>query len=186
MKRSFLICLMLLLAPTLLNAGVEPFYKGEWGMSQQELEAIYGTPPAVKDVFRQNKTAYMEYPATILGQTVTAQYHFGRNDQLHKVLIDLVTPKIPGPEAMAFINEIGALIAASETPFEHCQLTPDPGKKADMYIGQWINAVTFIDIVAPVTAKPKAHLIYLRFSDNRDDHFRQFFDELKTKVKAKE
>lgn len=180
--KIILTLLCVLFCTTPIYAGIEPFYKGEWGMGQQQIMALYDTKPVVEGVLKKNKVPYINYELEILGAKAVVQYQFTRDDKLFKVLMDITTPKMDGTATLALIDELGKLVVASGTPFEHCALLPNLTDRADAYIAQWINDDTFVDVVAGITVKPKIQTIYLRFWHNEDGHFQQFFDQLKAKV----
>lgn len=160
-------------------AGMEPFFKGEWGMGQDEISALHtGETPHIGS--RNNpdlKT--MIYNTKEPDVIYRIRYFFiEKTDRLSMVDTQLIYQNVTPPEAQAIMDKIMNDIsgnANSADPFRHCIISSDVFEstvETGRYL--WVNQTTAIDL----SFKHQLEGQWIRFEISFSDMQNPVFEEV--------
>lgn len=139
-------------AATAAHANMEPFYKGEWNMTPEQIMALYDTEPVDKSTVNSMET--LAYQTTVNAYAITITYYFGKQlpTSSKKRLwyvnceIDISTMSIPECETMTL--ELLQYIHDSANTFDYdymSSITHDINMKERWsFRGGYINNTTAI------------------------------------------
>lgn len=151
-KLSVFTALFLLFTAAPLFAGMEPFFKGEWGMTPQEIHGLYGTA-AVQSAANADG-AQLTYVTQIEGYPATVAYTFDDDNRLYQVYVSFQPPRMPSNEVKALLATLADTIVADDEndPFDH-----ETGEfnypMEGVWNGfhTWQNATDYIGLMATIT-----------------------------------
>lgn len=184
--RKFILCILVLLfcaAP--LYAGMEPFYKGQWGMGMEELKALYQEAPMNDQFSRFYQTRELEYEQELEGQKVVVTYVFDQDLKLSAVgITDYAFTNISDHifrEVRDSIQE--ALTTMLKPKAEFAEIREQSGDEI-YYEWAWLNDNTYADVF--VKAKPSQdfndYRISFLFYNNTDGVFNTQFAEVRERA----
>lgn len=151
-KLAGLILAVLLLAAAPACAGMEPFFKGDWGMTPQEIHGLYGTA-AVQSAANAGG-AQLTYVTEIEGFPATTAYTFDDDNRLYQVYVSFQPQKLSLAEVQALLVKLADMITPAEEsdPFKH-----ETGEfnypMEGVWNGfhTWQNATDYVGLMATVT-----------------------------------
>lgn len=155
-----------------LHAGIEPFFKGEWGMQPEEIKTFYDIEPreSVFDtnlgVSKPNFILTLTYPFGPWGGPTNATYFFNGETRALKMVSIPLKFKIDGDSNVKPIMEqIEAMILAAapaDDPFEATDIMVDRNEKS------WLNKTTFVTISYAVNTELKSLGCHVTFFNTQD------------------
>lgn len=173
--------IMFLLCAAPLYAGVEPFYKGEWGMTMDEVQALHNVPPANDPYNEYYESRDLEYNWDLDGQPVVVTYLFSTDLKLTAVDISgyaftNVSDHVFWEVRDNLQDEVNAGLLQ---PAEFAELRRQTGEQT-YYEWAWLSADTYVDIYINVTpgADLNNYTFGFKFYDNSGKTFDSQFKEL--------
>ena len=144
------VCLFLTVAP--LYAGMEPFFKGEWGMTPQEIHALYNVA-AVQSAANADG-AQLTYVTEIEGFQAATAYSFDDDNRLYQAYVSFQPQKLSAAQVKALLDKLAAMIVPADEndPFKH-----ETGEfnfpMEGVWNGfhTWQNATDYIGLMATIT-----------------------------------
>lgn len=148
MFKKLLVCMILVLAASPLYAGVEPFYKGEWGMSPQDIQKLYDAAP-VEETRESGGPTPREivYDADLWGSPVRVAYLFDGDDRLAGVcVLDYRMEDMSSHVLWEFMDEMNETMTEALTPpVEYASSLTDTGDK-HFYENAWLGADMYVNL----------------------------------------
>lgn len=181
MKKLILALVYLMLAVP-VYAGIDPFYRGEWGMSPAELQKLYDAQPADEFFSKFYRTYEIEYAQELYGQKVIATYLFDMDKKLRAALIhDFYVKDRSSHVFWEMLDDIKDTIesgVAKPLDFADTAVSTD---LQHYYEAAWINDDIYINLYVEI--KPGETLadyhFYFTFHNNGNPAFQAAFDALK-------
>lgn len=184
--RKFILCILVLLfcaAP--LYAGMEPFYKGQWGMGMDDLKALYQEAPLNDQFSRFYQTRELEYEQELDGQKVMVTYVFDQDLKLSAVGVTGYTFANISDHVFREVRDSiqEALTTMLKPKAEFAEIREQSGDEI-YYEWAWLNADTYADVF--VKAKPSQdfndYRISFLFYNNTDGAFNTQFAEVRARA----
>lgn len=184
-KRNIIIMIAVMLGFTCFTdarAGIDPFYKGDWGMSPAEIQKLYGANPVDEFYSKFYRTYEIEYNQELYNQKVTATYLFDTNKKMKAVTIyDYCVKDSSSHVFWEMLDDIKATIESGVAkPLDFANTTVSSDLQ-HYYEAAWINEDIYINMYVEI--KPGETLadyhFYFVFHDNDSPGFQATFDALK-------
>lgn len=182
MKKYVLGLLMVLFLTAPLYAGMEPFYKGEWGMSPAEINALNNNEPAPGHFSKFYRTYEFEYLQKLYDQTVAVSYIFDKDKKLVATgVYDYRINDSSSHVLWEFMDELtDTFNNTTNESLDYAQKLTD-AENAHYYELAWINTDIFIYVYVDI--KPGESLsdytFYFKFYDNANNVYQKDFDRIK-------
>lgn len=173
-----LLSLLLLLAAAPAFAAPEPFFKGAWGITPDEVTALYNVAPVQHESSEGffNGAYILEFPAANMGQSFSELFYcFNKESRnLENVYLGLDLSGLT-PEAFAAWIKNAYNVVSGNGPDGRGCLVEMPSKHVMLYTGLWLDSASYTEITTSYTNTLEGVIYHVHFvfSNNNDAAYQE-------------
>lgn len=123
---------------TPLLADVEPFYKGDWGMSQTEIAALYEQEPAINVYKEGSKKGLLCYDMELYDLPMQVCYYL-EGDKPYEIIVDFSVRESSSRQVNQLKKQFGKDLEAQMPGYKTNHVKPKDYQGKTYYDYTWIN-----------------------------------------------